>query len=202
MTTTKNQTLATVSSVTPSPNGTPQSAAVDPCFNVRFQYAPGADPMHSVLAKDPIPWRLGRSVSSENQQMEVLKTGTIAAYCPVEIPVPLSLVTTTPWIHLVLEWDKRAGVAQETYYWLFFFAADDSKNLGVRLIQLGYVTGYLDKYKITPIWSPFGRPIKRGSYVSNSIEQQALLQFQTDNGAYVVAGVTAETEKAIKEAPK
>ncbi|MFO0547072.1 MAG: hypothetical protein U0271_01725 [Polyangiaceae bacterium] len=196
---TRSQTRTTTTVVTPQPQGESgsQTSQTDPCAFIRFQIAPGDDKDLVIVAKSAIPWRLYTTDTTTNPPTNTfIKSGIVAASKKVLIPVPLSVADANPELTLAVGWDKGPdGEYRITSYRVRFFKIDDKKNLGYRLVRLGYVEGHLDK--LVDVTKVFATPPVRDKKVVGLAEQQAVQQFQVDNGLSVLPVIMSRMESKL-----
>lgn len=147
---------------------------------LRFQVAPGSDDDLAILAPYPLPWRISRVERDVETSVTVASVeGTIPKNDRIEIPVPIALVDRVlTRAMLEITWDKDAKPEPiRMSYDLEWQVFADKYQLGLRLLSLGYRTGYLDQpFK----GSAFTFALAKGFRPPSSGDQQALLQFQAD----------------------
>ncbi len=161
---------------------------------VRFQIAPGADEALAIAAPYDMPWSIEPIPGTKMNA-----SGTIPKDARIEVKLPLAMFAGGRTVNLVLEWGKDAAGNALTVKYMLDWAAYHAEALGMRLVSLGYATGYLTSGPDLVIFTDPGAPAARPPVLTppaNAIEQQAVLAFEADHalehrGAFDPATVTA-----------
>lgn len=161
---------------------------------VRFQIAPGADVALAITAPYDMPWKI-----SPIPGTKLSANGTIKKDAPIEVKLPLAMFTGGRTVNLVLEWGKDPAGNALTVDYMLDWAGYHAEAIGMRLVSLGYATGYLTGRPDLAVFTDPGVPAARPPVLTppgTAIEQQAVLSFEADQslehrGAFDAATVAA-----------
>lgn len=194
----KKKQVKTTGKVKAGGKGKPKKVNPPDEVTVRFQVAPGVDEALAITAPYDMPWHVepipGTKLSA---------SGTILKDARIEVNLPLAMFTGGRTVNLVLDWGKDpAGNALPVRYMLDW-AAYHAEAIGMRLVSLGYTTGYITGAPDLAVFPDPGTPPAKPPVLTppaNVIEQQAVLAFEADHALEHRGAFDAPTVTALENA--
>jgi hypothetical protein len=175
--------------------GKPKKVTPADEVTVRFQVTPGADDRLAITAPYEMPWHVepipGTKLSAK---------GTIAKDAPIEVKLPLDMFHGGRTANLVLEWGKDAANDPLTVTYMLDWAAINADAIGMRLVSLGYATGFLKAAPDPQVFVDMGTTGGKLPVLTQPvgpIEQQAVLAFEADQDAQLRGVFDEDTVKKL-----